>query len=164
MAQDEMAAFGQKLKEYRKQKGLTQDELASIIGVQKAAISKYENGRIKNIPNHIVFNLAIALGKKVSEYPFDKILFTNESSWTSPNLANEALKREQIANSVISLLFYDHFNPKTFLSLHCVETLDFFILDKKSFSDNELQQIKTYIEFIISQHQSKGWYENTNNP
>ncbi|WP_449449213.1 helix-turn-helix domain-containing protein [Streptococcus suis] len=36
--------FGKNLSRLRKEKGLTQDELAQIIGVQKAAISKIESG------------------------------------------------------------------------------------------------------------------------
>jgi transcriptional regulator with XRE-family HTH domain len=36
-----------KFKQAREEKGLTQDALASAVGVQKAAISKFENGHGK---------------------------------------------------------------------------------------------------------------------
>ena len=42
--------IGLKIKQARKQKGLTQTELAAILGLKKAAISKYEKGQIKKIP------------------------------------------------------------------------------------------------------------------
>ena len=40
-----MMEFGEKLRELRKQKGLTQEELASELFVSRAAISKWESGR-----------------------------------------------------------------------------------------------------------------------
>ena len=41
--------IGQKIKSARVAKGLTQQELGNIIGVQKSAIAKYENGKVVNI-------------------------------------------------------------------------------------------------------------------
>lgn len=38
--------FSKKLKELRKEKGLTQEELASQLFVSRALISKYESGAI----------------------------------------------------------------------------------------------------------------------
>lgn len=34
-----------RVKELRKQKGITQEELGKVLDIQKAAISKYETGR-----------------------------------------------------------------------------------------------------------------------
>ena len=39
--------MGERIREARKQKGLTQAELASLIGVQRAVISKYETNMIE---------------------------------------------------------------------------------------------------------------------
>lgn len=41
--------IGQRIKQARLAKRMTQEELGEIIGVQKSAIAKYENGRIVNI-------------------------------------------------------------------------------------------------------------------
>lgn len=41
--------IGQKIKQARLSKGLTQEELGKLVGVQKSAVAKYENGRIVNI-------------------------------------------------------------------------------------------------------------------
>lgn len=38
--------IGQRLKEIRKSKGVTQDELAELLGVQKTTISSYESNKI----------------------------------------------------------------------------------------------------------------------
>ena len=40
---------GDRIKEQRVQKGYTQEELANLLGLQKSAIAKYENGRVRNI-------------------------------------------------------------------------------------------------------------------
>ena len=41
--------MGERIKELRKSKGLTQEELGKLIGVQKSAILKYEKGMVKNL-------------------------------------------------------------------------------------------------------------------
>jgi len=56
-----------KLKELRKAKGLTLDELAELIGTSKQTIHRYENGVISNIPPRKVESLATALGTSPSE-------------------------------------------------------------------------------------------------
>ena len=45
-----------RLRELRKQHGLTQDELGQALGVQKAAICKYETGRVP-LPNDALMQL-----------------------------------------------------------------------------------------------------------
>ena len=56
-----------KLKELRKAKGLTLDELADLIGTSKQTIHRYENGIISNIPPKKIESLATALGTSPSE-------------------------------------------------------------------------------------------------
>ena len=41
--------IGQKIKKARLERGLTQQELGNMVGVQKSAIAKYESGRVVNI-------------------------------------------------------------------------------------------------------------------
>lgn len=53
--------IGEKIKEARLKKGLTQQELGNLVGVQKSAIAKYENGRIVNIKRDTLQNLSRAL-------------------------------------------------------------------------------------------------------
>ena len=56
-----------KLKELRKSKGLTLDELAALIGTSKQTIHRYETGAIANVPPEKVESLATALGSTPSE-------------------------------------------------------------------------------------------------
>lgn len=64
--------MGQKIKEARKKKGLTQEELGNIVGVQKSAIAKYENGRVVNIKRSTLQKIASTLNLRPSELIFRK--------------------------------------------------------------------------------------------
>ena len=52
---------GEKIRELRKSLGMTQEELGSKIGVQKAAINKYETGAVVNLKRDTLHRLAKAL-------------------------------------------------------------------------------------------------------
>ncbi len=56
-----------KLKELRKLRGMTLDELAGKVGTSKQTIHRYENGVIANVPPERVESLASALGTTPSE-------------------------------------------------------------------------------------------------
>ena len=56
-----------KLKDLRKAKGLTLEELALAIGTSKQTIHRYENGTITNVPPEKVESLAVALGTTPQE-------------------------------------------------------------------------------------------------
>jgi transcriptional regulator with XRE-family HTH domain len=59
--------IGQKIKQARIAKGLTQEELGSLVGLQKSAIAKYENGRVVNIKRSTLQKLAQALDLRGSD-------------------------------------------------------------------------------------------------
>ena len=52
---------GEKIKQLRRQLGMTQEELGAKIGVQKAAINKYETGIVVNLKKSTLSSLARAL-------------------------------------------------------------------------------------------------------
>ena len=62
-------SLGSRLKEARKAKGLTQEDLGNLLGIQKSAVAKYENGRIVNLKQSTL--------KKISEFfdiPIDELM------------------------------------------------------------------------------------------
>lgn len=61
MASQFCVRVGNNIKKYRKETGITLKELGEKIGVQKSAIAKYENGRVKNLKRGVIAKLADAL-------------------------------------------------------------------------------------------------------
>lgn len=57
--------LGQAIKQARKERNLTQEELGSLVGVQKAQISKIENS-VKNARFETILRVFEALGAKVN--------------------------------------------------------------------------------------------------
>ncbi len=62
--------IGQKIKKARLERGMTQQELGDIVGVQKSAIAKYECGRVVNIKRSTLQKIAKALNIRPSELIF----------------------------------------------------------------------------------------------
>ena len=50
--------MGECIKQLRKEKGLTQKELGELVGVNTAAVSKWEKGRVVNIKRETIERLA----------------------------------------------------------------------------------------------------------
>ena len=65
--------IGEKIREARKRKGLTQEELGELIGVKKSAIAKYETGRVVNIKRTILQKITVALNMEPTEIVFDEL-------------------------------------------------------------------------------------------
>ena len=86
--------IGKLIKEARLAKGLTQEELGGIVGVQKSAIAKYENGRVVNIKRSTLQKLAIALDLKGSDLIAEKPIADDDG------LAENVMKLVEFAKSV----------------------------------------------------------------
>lgn len=157
MSQDEMVAFGEKLKEYRKQKGLTQEELAALIGVQNSAISKYEKGRIKQIPIHILERLRAVLEFDVNDVPNSQFVLPVYKTLKPAYLPEEYKSRLRLTEAYLRLLFYAP-NPRNgngsvaYFDHFYINGDNFLIIAKNHFSESEWQQIQNYIDFVIDKH------------
>lgn len=57
---------GEIIKSLRKEKKMTQEELADYIGVQKSAVAKWETGRTQNIKRETINALAVLFGVQPS--------------------------------------------------------------------------------------------------
>ena len=62
-----MKTVGDKIKERRIELGMTQEELGNKVGVQRAAINKYEKNIVENIKRSTQEKLAEALGFSPAE-------------------------------------------------------------------------------------------------
>ena len=64
--------IGLKIRTARQAKGMTQEELGDILGVQKSAIAKYENGRVVNIKRSTLKKISDVLDIPPFELVFDE--------------------------------------------------------------------------------------------
>lgn len=64
--------LGERIKKARLEKNMTQQALGEIVGVQKSAIAKYENGRVVNIKRSTLQKIASALNIRPSDLLFDE--------------------------------------------------------------------------------------------
>ena len=62
--------IGQKIRKARLERGMTQQELGNLVGVQKSAIAKYENGKVVNIKRSTLQKIASALNIRPSDLIF----------------------------------------------------------------------------------------------
>lgn len=84
--------MGKKIKELRQAKGMTLEQVASIVGVGKSTVRKWETGMIANMKRDKIQALATALGTTPAylmgwkedkrEIPFSLRLFGNEQEET----------------------------------------------------------------------------------
>jgi transcriptional regulator with XRE-family HTH domain len=59
--------IGENIKRFRHAAGLTQQELADLVGTSKATICRYERGVIENIPSDKIENIAKCVDVSPSE-------------------------------------------------------------------------------------------------
>jgi transcriptional regulator with XRE-family HTH domain len=57
-----MSEMGNRIRELRINAGLTQEQLGDMVGLQKSAIAKYENGKTENMKRTVIQKMAEALG------------------------------------------------------------------------------------------------------
>jgi len=86
--------IGERIKELRIARGLTQEELGEKVGVQKAAIYKYEKGMIENIKRPMQIKLAQALGTDPVT-----LFYADENEDNDPDIREIARARKTMPTS-----------------------------------------------------------------
>lgn len=105
--------IGLKIKTARQEKGMTQEELGNILGVQKSAIAKYESGRVVNIKRSTLKKLSDILGIPPFELIFDEkkenseageeLTMTFKKETTADRLSQIMKERELRQTDVVNL-------------------------------------------------------------
>ena len=100
---------GQRIKELRTLAGMSQEELGKKIGVQRAAINKYEKGTVENIPIKTIENIA-----KVFDVSPTYIVGwnANEASLSAEVKTIQGVKLFYGAESVELLECFNNLTPK----------------------------------------------------
>ncbi len=100
-----MMKTGEKIRELRKALGLTQAELGRMIGVQKAAINKYETGLVVNLKRPTM----LALAKALHVSPLD--LFDDEE-YTHDTINSKFFTEELTPDELLVLTTYQALSTK----------------------------------------------------
>lgn len=66
-----MPTVGDKIKRYRLEKGMTQEDLGKELGVGKAAVQKYESGQVQNLKSAHIKRLCELFNKTPWDFIFD---------------------------------------------------------------------------------------------
>lgn len=109
MSEDNNDLMAQRIKELRIKRGLSQEQLAELLGLQKSAIAKYENGRVINIKRSTIANMAeifncnpsYIMGWSDSEYENNPVMKIMLNSSEDDPLATEYLKQEIVKHKTL---------------------------------------------------------------
>ena len=74
--------IGDKIRIARQRKGMTQEQLGEILGVQRSAIAKYENGRVVNIKRSMLKKISDVLDINPSELIIEPSEYTQQKNDT----------------------------------------------------------------------------------
>lgn len=132
---------GEIIKFLREKNNLTQEELAQKLGLKKAAINKYETGRVQNIKKETiqkmseVFNVSpsyIMFGSCINELSLGEKLnfYRKKSGFTQQQVADKA----NISRSHYASLESDKYNPSidTLNSIANILNIDIAVLFNKN--------------------------------
>lgn len=93
-----------KIKAFRKQKGLTLTEFARLIDVSQGNVSRYENGSVRKIPDQVLVRISKALGCTVSDLVKDDPAYVH--------LQNVSLSLASANNDQLLLEWYHTRSPE----------------------------------------------------
>ena len=71
-------SIGVTIKKLRQEKGLTQEELGTLLGLKKAAVQKYESGQVQNLKHATIKRLCEIFEKSPSVFIFNEAELMNE--------------------------------------------------------------------------------------
>ena len=118
--------IGKFIQELRKEKGLTQVELAEKLGVSNRTVSKWENGN--NLPDYSMFNILceelnisineLLSGEKLTKENYQKKLEENFVSTIDYNNKKRNKKIKRFIGLIIFILII-YFLYKAFIVYHC---------------------------------------------
>lgn len=90
---------GTRIRELRRLKNLTQEQLGDILGVKKVTIQKYENGTIKNLKQSTITKLAETFNVNPSVFVEETIDFDKKLGERVFEIKDEVLAIERFQKS-----------------------------------------------------------------
>ena len=92
-------SIGAKIRAARIAKNMTQEELGEILGVQRSAVAKYENGRVVNIKRSILQKISDVL-----DIPPFELIYNEEAESNRKNATNDDSGVSDAKTQIIGLV------------------------------------------------------------
>lgn len=86
--------MAERIRDRRKEMGFTQEDLALALGLQKAAVAKYESGRVENIKQAVLLKMAELL-QCTPAYLMGWSNIPTEPDFSQPDVSIQMLNEEQ---------------------------------------------------------------------
>lgn len=83
---------GERIKNYRLERGWTQEELGKQLGVGKAAIQKYESGQVQNLKSSTIKTLCDLFDARPFDFIFDDLDYEEKPEIEIVNMKTNFLK------------------------------------------------------------------------
>lgn len=159
------STMGERIRSLRKEKGVTQEELGRLIGVQGAAIRKYENSMVENIPRSSIQKMAdffevspeYLLCFSENDFPSGTAVFSknlNIAMDTQKIKSAELSRRTNIPAAVISQYRSGRYKPaldRIVLIANCLNVSASWLVGFER-SEKESRLLKAYNEHPEMQH------------
>ena len=131
-----METVGQRIKRLRKERKWTQEMLGAKLGVKKAAVQKYESGRVVNLKQETI--------KKLTDlFEVPAATFLDCSDWD--NYAEKVNLSEQV---ITIQLVQEHFGKDAVTLLHIFSELNITGKEKLISDAEKLREIYVELEIL----------------
>jgi transcriptional regulator with XRE-family HTH domain len=98
-----MPTVGDKIKRYRLEKGMTQEDLGKELGVGKAAVQKYESDQVQNLKSAHIKRLCELFDKTPWDFIFDGEQATPAYDSLEKTSALRKILGEDVVNQLLPL-------------------------------------------------------------
>ena len=150
-----MGTFGQRLRELRNQRGISQNELSKYIGVSKSSVNMYERGErepgfetLEAIADFFNVNMDYLLGRESEKPPTDSL--SKISSVTSEfNPAEFSAPARELLAKLFAALAYGEAND--FFLKYDKEVHEFFTLSNMQYLVTFLDKLCTAFTEVAEQ-------------
>lgn len=102
--------IGEYIKELRQSKGLSQEELGKIVGVQRAAVQKWENGTVTNLKRETIKKLADYFDVEPASFIIEDIAFVENPPIIFGERLKEIRKKKNITLEILAEEYNKRYN------------------------------------------------------
>lgn len=136
--------LGNRIKMLRESRGMTQEELGSVLGIQKAAVAKIESGKSANMR----IDKLMLLCRTFNMFPASLLYGNSPALWTSVfnvEIGGDVIPLEETAAiAKIHAIAEARFGPKGIALLDAVSGLNEEGVERAAACLNDLAKIKEY--------------------